>query len=404
MICRIAYPGDTAGTFGDSTTLLYDGSGRLLRIIDPGTEVTEFSYAASGELAGIQTPLVSDWLAAGSRTSTSANLVTIAYTNGKTASVTLPAADGVTTAGRLSTGFTYGTGTTAVSRTGISGTARTVTYDGGFRQLTDKSPSGLTSSQVWSPKDMVLSSADPSGRTSTTIYDSRDRPTDTYGPAPAACLRLRPAAVGLLPDRPCALVDRVRRRDAEASTCSTSPNAQLSGQPKAFSLGLDAATPGHWQRGGAGRRRPDPVRVGRGPAGPARAIRVRQRGWPLAAAIALILAAPLVAAVSYAIGPFDAQPWWEAVPGCSPDGGLVLQAAMPGHTLQYEFAATAGCGVNALAGRNGNRTKYTDTTATGAVRTTTYCYDQADRLTSTTVTNPRRARHPSPARTWIRRL
>ena len=42
---------------------------------------------------------------------------------------------------------------------------------------------------------------------------------------------------------------------------------------------------------------------------------VAARGWPLAATIWLVLATPLVAAFSYALGPFDAQPWWEAISG-----------------------------------------------------------------------------------------
>jgi hypothetical protein len=39
------------------------------------------------------------------------------------------------------------------------------------------------------------------------------------------------------------------------------------------------------------------------------------RGWALASAVCLLLATPFVAAFSYAIGPYDAQPWWEASSG-----------------------------------------------------------------------------------------
>lgn len=39
------------------------------------------------------------------------------------------------------------------------------------------------------------------------------------------------------------------------------------------------------------------------------------RGRRVAAAVLLVLAAPLVAAFSYAVGPYDARPWWEAVSG-----------------------------------------------------------------------------------------
>lgn len=38
------------------------------------------------------------------------------------------------------------------------------------------------------------------------------------------------------------------------------------------------------------------------------------RGWTLAGAVSLVLSTPLVA-VLYAIGPYDARPWWEAVSG-----------------------------------------------------------------------------------------
>jgi len=40
---------------------------------------------------------------------------------------------------------------------------------------------------------------------------------------------------------------------------------------------------------------------------------VLSRGWARAAAVLLVLASPLVASFTYAIGPFDAQPWWEAI-------------------------------------------------------------------------------------------
>ncbi|TIH32262.1 hypothetical protein D4765_15905 [Subtercola vilae] len=67
--------------------------------------------------------------------------------------------------------------------------------------------------------------------------------------------------------------------------------------------------------------------------------------------------------------------------------GRLVTATIPGNTLTYSFAATGGCGTNATAGLDGNRTAMTDTV--GAVTTSTaYCYDNTDRLTSTTVTNP----------------
>jgi hypothetical protein len=55
---------------------------------------------------------------------------------------------------------------------------------------------------------------------------------------------------------------------------------------------------------------------------------VAARGWPLAATVSLVLATPLVAAFSYEVGPYDAQPWWEGVSGLlTVTAGLCLVGA-----------------------------------------------------------------------------
>jgi RHS repeat-associated protein len=72
--------------------------------------------------------------------------------------------------------------------------------------------------------------------------------------------------------------------------------------------------------------------------------------------------------------------------------GRLISAVIPGHDLTYEFAATGVCGPNTAAGASGNRTKlvdvYTEPGEAPVTTTTDYCYDWADRLLSTTVTNP----------------
>ena len=60
--------------------------------------------------------------------------------------------------------------------------------------------------------------------------------------------------------------------------------------------------------------------------------------------------------------------------------GRLTQAKITGHTLQYQYAASGGCGTMTGAGKNTNRTTLVD----NAITTATYCYDNADRLTSTT--------------------
>lgn len=66
--------------------------------------------------------------------------------------------------------------------------------------------------------------------------------------------------------------------------------------------------------------------------------------------------------------------------------GRLIEAVIPGHTLAYTFASSGGCGPNTRTGLNGNRTKVTDTPTTGPATITSYCYDQTDRLLSSTTT------------------
>ncbi len=66
---------------------------------------------------------------------------------------------------------------------------------------------------------------------------------------------------------------------------------------------------------------------------------VLSRGWASrAAAVLLVLASPLVAAFTYAIGPWDAQPWWEAMSGLLTCGAgmCVLAEAVPRRARRHE--------------------------------------------------------------------
>lgn len=64
--------------------------------------------------------------------------------------------------------------------------------------------------------------------------------------------------------------------------------------------------------------------------------------------------------------------------------GRLAAAAIPHHQLTYGYAGTGGCGADPAAGKNGNRTSFSDSLDGATAATTTYCYDNADRLTSTT--------------------
>ena len=260
-ICRIVYPSSSGTGVGSSSYLYYDASARLVRIVDPGAVVTDFQYAATGELTGVRTPAENDWLAADtSRVSSDVNLLQIAYatsgTTRKVSSVTLPAADGVSAAGRQATSFTYSpasgsaNGTTVVDRTGIAGHARTVTFDRTLRQLTDASASGLTVSQVWDPvKDLVLSSTDASGLMSTTIYDARDRVTDTYGPAPLACFGTDRRPLASCPIVP-AHASTAYDQGLSGLNVAYYNNGSFAGPPAGFSLALGGTgLAGSWAAG-----------------------------------------------------------------------------------------------------------------------------------------------------------
>ncbi|MFI9455832.1 PA14 domain-containing protein [Amycolatopsis sp. NPDC052450] len=63
--------------------------------------------------------------------------------------------------------------------------------------------------------------------------------------------------------------------------------------------------------------------------------------------------------------------------------GRLVAATVPHHQLTYAFAGDGGCGSNTKAGLNFNRTAFTDSVNGAAPTTTSYCYDDADRLTST---------------------
>lgn len=70
---------------------------------------------------------------------------------------------------------------------------------------------------------------------------------------------------------------------------------------------------------------------------------VAARGWPRAAAVLLVLATPLVAGLTYAIGSYDARPWYEAMSGAFTVAAglcLLVAAAFSSSSQTKESAAT----------------------------------------------------------------
>ena len=67
------------------------------------------------------------------------------------------------------------------------------------------------------------------------------------------------------------------------------------------------------------------------------------RGWARAATVWLVLATPLVATLSYAVGSYDARPWWEAISGTlTATAGLCLLGAVAtsGRSRTHESTVT----------------------------------------------------------------
>ena len=250
MLCRIIYPGHVEGA-ADTTRLLYNTAGQLVRIIDPGDEITDFGYHTDGRLNQIRDSLANDWLVANPTvTPGPAQVTQIAYdAQGRATSVTLPAPDGATLSSRPQKTFDYAaTGTTYVDVAGLTvpgGHALTVTYDSAWRQLSTTSAMGQSSTTQWNSKDMVLSTTNAQGFRSTNIYDTEDRLTDSYGPAPAGCFN----TTTRLPTEPScpALVGHTTTTYDSAflglnSTYYTNPT--LAGAPTNFGLGAPGVTDG----------------------------------------------------------------------------------------------------------------------------------------------------------------
>mgnify|MGYP001043091800 CR=1 FL=1 len=243
MLCRIIYPGHAAGA-SDTTRLFYNEFHQLTRIVDPGGVITDFSYNAQGRIRSIVDARINDWRLANGVTTVAAEQMTeISYdVAGRVVAVTLPAPDGATAAARPSRSYTYDSGTTYVDVAGLSGHAKTVTYDSAWRQLTTSSTMGVTASQQWHPtKDLIVSTTDPQGRISTIAYDGQDRATDTYGPAEPGCFDSDAAtACAATPGHSSTTYDG----GLKGLHAAYYGNATLSGAPVTFGLGVNGVTSG----------------------------------------------------------------------------------------------------------------------------------------------------------------
>ena len=162
---------------------------------DPGGELTDYAYNASGLMTGVRNSLGADWVAANPAAHPAADATTtIGYTTlrGKSAAQVVSGPKPGAAQERPQRSYRYDPAnrTTYVDVAGLApatGFASKVVYDDADRLLSTTDATGRTTSQTWNVKDMPLTSIDAAGRVSTTVYDDRDRPVATYGPAPASC-------------------------------------------------------------------------------------------------------------------------------------------------------------------------------------------------------------------------
>lgn len=198
MICAL-------GTNDGRFTYFYYKSGQLARIVEPGNEITDYTYqpilngsvTVGYRLQGIRDNLANDAIAAGVRTDDTTTFTELTYDDlGRATSVTQPAATSGATRtqhtieylpGALDKSYYGATQQHIVGSTEPNGYTRRVEYDNLFRTIRDKDIAGLTDTTEYDAnKDMAYSTTDETGMKSTTVYDDEDRAVSTYGPAPKA--------------------------------------------------------------------------------------------------------------------------------------------------------------------------------------------------------------------------
>ncbi len=203
MLCRIVYPDGTE-------TRLYYQAGLLARISDPGDEtpnaapegraVTDLRWD-QGRLAQVWTVSANDRIAAqnaggstipvGERIAAEDLDTEIGWQPGSARPSTITQPRPIIGQPRPATTFAFGSSTASVTIAGLTGTARTVTFDSAGRTLTDTDSVGRATSYQWANDADIVLSTTAGGRRTTTIFDSETRsgwhPTDIYGPAPTAC-------------------------------------------------------------------------------------------------------------------------------------------------------------------------------------------------------------------------
>ena len=206
-LCSIVYPD------GSVSYLQYNVLGQLVRILDPGNELTDFSYNTAGVISGVRDASANDALVAGVVSDTADLVSQITYATGsdgvlKVSSIKSPKS--TATNGRQGHSYTYQSppstsadGVTLVKIDGlspVSGYATKATFDVDLRTKSVTDALGRITYSEYNAKDLLLKTTTKSvvngqvtDLVTSTVYDWADRPIGEYGPAPAACFPAQPS-------------------------------------------------------------------------------------------------------------------------------------------------------------------------------------------------------------------
>lgn len=252
-LCAVDYAAFSAGT----TYLRYNSSGQLVRIEDPGGEVTDFGYAG-GRLDRIRDPLAADAVAAGVRADDDTTKTIVTYTNSKVSSLVNP--EPQPGEARPARTYTYDpvAQTAVVGAAGLTSTAgwlRKITFDDLGRPTAEQDQAGRTSFTRYDDEDRTLSSWDDgTNLKSTMVYDSMGNHTDTWGPAPVSWWSAADAIGPPLPGHVADTPRETNRHDEGTQTLAATwwSNGDWSGPPKARGTGVTPGTSelvGSWGTG-----------------------------------------------------------------------------------------------------------------------------------------------------------
>lgn len=222
--------------------------GKLGVISTPGAADSTFDYYSDGTMYTYRNEFVNDAIYSGQRPDDfSSNYMIIYDQIGRVQNMYTPKPQ--TSGIVMYDQYQYSPGETQLHKGNLSepnGYSRSITYDSLFRTTSDCNILALCTTTEYDPnKDLVLAQTDTLGLKSTTIYNDVDRPTQSYGPAPAAWFettRLPKAAyASQVPRVDTAFDEGILGPDVAYYDYESSASGKLFDAPKLHTNGINAS-------------------------------------------------------------------------------------------------------------------------------------------------------------------